>query len=1516
MTIPRAATAALTTLALTAGTMAGFVLPASAAAPTQDLIAHYEFDETTGATVADSSGNGHDGTVVGTPTWTPAGLQLSGAPSNANYVRLPDGLLQGKAAATVSVQVKADDAANTTDNFLWSFGGASQSSGSGTGNWFVGPKNALRTTVTPSHWTGEQSATWTGNRLTPGKWQNVTATIAPNDGVATSTLKLYVDGTLVATNPAVTTSPATLADHTRNRLGGSAYDGDRGFPGTYGETRVYGTALTATEVADLVAEDGADAADKLLAGLDLGSTSAVVSDLTLPTGGLTWTTSAAGVVTAGGVVTRPAQGQPDATATLTATATVSGQVRTRTFEITVKALAAGEDPMPATSDLRSWFPLNTSYPGTPAFGTTTFVGATNTPVWTSTHVDLTGGGYIANNSAAGLGLTTSSTSSFDAYLPSNATGTVNSTLFTIGSNATTNNLSLHPFYSDGKPAAVVRIGNAVVATAQLTAPFPRDVWTHVSLVLDDTADTLTVYLDGVQAAQATGVTATAATIGTSVLRFNREGWGFSNLPAKFRDLRVYAAATPASGARALARQNAQFAFDQLMASVAIPALATKDLTLPASPSLTWTSSAPAVVSTSGVVTQPAPGQPDAQVTLTAATNRGGLALSREFDVTVPAALSAGEKVAEDAAALSVLHADSMRSITTLADAGAEFGSDITWSTSDATAVALVTDDGTVYADPQRAPYGYDARTATLTATLELDGATLDVPFDVTVPAMPRAVDDEGYAFAYFTANTVAGENIYFAASDGNNALAWDTLNNGNFVLTSQFGEKGLRDPFIIRSHEGDKFFLIATDLSIGRNGDWGRAQQSGSQYIEVWESTDLVNWSQQRHVKVSPDTAGMTWAPEAYWDDERGEYVVFWASRLFTDSTRTTCITTASGAGCYARMMYATTKDFVTFSPAQLWQDTGAARIDTTVLKDGEHYYRYTKDEGGQTGCVDIIAERSTSLTQVTTKASAEANTGWTRVASCVARNSGFNAAVEGPTVFKANPGDTSPYDYYLYLDNYGGSGYFPLGTNDLASGTWTRATGQLPGQPRHGTAMPVTLDQWQTLTGATVEQTATTSALTFSKVTRQASATVTATDGYQVGGKVTFALGAWSTTVQLTPAQGSATATATVPADLLGELTATFSGTAELAAGAPATFEVTPAQPTGLELTTLPTTSYLVGDALSLVGLAGTVTFDDGTSRTIGAADVTATGFSSTSAGTRTVTVSYTAEGATVTATYVVTVGLVPGTPTALALTTLPKTAYEIGEALSLTGLVGTVSLAGGDTVTVGANDVTATGFSSATTGRRTVTVSYTAMGVKVRATYTVTVVKAASRTTLTASATSVAHGGKVTLKAKVTSAIKPTGTVSFWSGGKRLATASLSSGSTSVKVTLKGVGTKRITAVYNGAAKVATSSSSAVTVTVRKAKATSIAVTSSTFTKGTRPQVVVRVGKLDNGAYPVGKVAIRYGDATSTVTLRASAQGVVKLTLPKSRTTAIKVKATFLPSDPANVASRTSAWKTMTPR
>lgn len=312
---------------------------------------------------------------------------------------------------------------------------------------------------------------------------------------------------------------------------------------------------------------------------------------------------------------------------------------------------------------------------------------------------------------------------------------------------------------------------------------------------------------------------------------------------------------------------------------------------------------------------------------------------------------------------------------------------------------------------------------------------------------------EGYAFAYFTGNSLKGENIYFAASNGNDALSWKELNGGEPALTSQYGTKGLRDPFIIRSHDGGRFFLIATDLSIGSGTDWGDAVRHGSRYIEVWESEDLVNWSEQRHVLVSPETAGMTWAPEAYYDDELGTYLVFWASALYDESD------TDHTGESYNRMLYATTDDFVTFSEPVLWQDNGNSRIDSTVLKNSGVYYRFTKDEGAVTGCRDIIQEHSSTL-------SAGLDS-WTTDADCIGAQAGTEA-VEGPTIFKSNPNDVHGEKFYLFVDEYGSRGYIPLETDDITNPQWAVSEQYtLPTSPRHGTVLPITKAELERFTSA-----------------------------------------------------------------------------------------------------------------------------------------------------------------------------------------------------------------------------------------------------------------------------------------------------------------------------------------------------------------------------------------------------------------------------------------------------------------
>lgn len=316
---------------------------------------------------------------------------------------------------------------------------------------------------------------------------------------------------------------------------------------------------------------------------------------------------------------------------------------------------------------------------------------------------------------------------------------------------------------------------------------------------------------------------------------------------------------------------------------------------------------------------------------------------------------------------------------------------------------------------------------------------------LAAPATCSKPNYEGYIFLYFTGSD---ENIYLAASNGNDALSFTELNGGQPILKSTLGDKGLRDPFIMRSAEGDKFYIIATDLCIGCGTSWYEAQAHGSLHIEVWESTDMVTFSEQRHVQVSPETFGNTWAPEAYYDTELQTYVVYWASGIYDPADDRKTLT-------YQRMVYATTDDFVTFTEPQVWQDEPPrGRIDSTVIAEDGLYYRFTK--ATIDGCADIVQESSPSLT-----AGLE---DWNRIASCIGINAGTEE-VEGPSIFKTNPADVNGERYILIADEFGGAGYVPLESDDLTTGEWVLSTNySYPVTPRHGTILPVTAEELEAI--------------------------------------------------------------------------------------------------------------------------------------------------------------------------------------------------------------------------------------------------------------------------------------------------------------------------------------------------------------------------------------------------------------------------------------------------------------------
>ncbi|MBK3627807.1 family 43 glycosylhydrolase [Streptomyces sp. MBT49] len=590
------------------------------------------------------------------------------------------------------------------------------------------------------------------------------------------------------------------------------------------------------------------------------------------------------------------------------------------------------------------------------------------------------------------------------------------------------------------------------STEQNTRPadahnLTRSVWKHLTYTQSGTTGVL--YEDGVEVARNTSVTITPGAVGSGITTANYLGKsvysGDRLFKGDLRDFRVYDHALTASDVEQLALPVATqgVADDKAALDLGDTSAVTADLNLPRTgtaggSSISWASDDTTVVSETGKVTRPAAGRPDGHATLTATLRKGTVTATRSFDVTVPAAFDDATAAREAADALTVHNLDDVRGNLALPATGS-YGTAVTWASDRADVVSA---GGVVH----RPAHGGGATTVALTATVTKGEAKATREFTAKVPELPVKEALKGYMFSYFTGEgTSDGEQLYAALSKGNDPLKWRELNDAKPVLTSTLGEKGLRDPFIIRSPEGDKFYQIATDLRIYGNGDWDAAQRTGSKSIMVWESTDLVHWTDQRLVQVSPDSAGNTWAPEAYYDSDLGEYVVFWASKLYDNASHS--------GDTYNRMMYATTRDFYTFSEPKVWIDRGYSVIDSTVIQHDGTYFRLSKDERNNTSSTPnskfIFEEKSDSLLDLS----------WDAVAEGIGKGA-MNAA-EGPLVFKSNTEDK----WYAFLDEFGGRGYLPFETTDLASGVWTPSTGyDLPARPRHGTVLPVTQAEYDRL--------------------------------------------------------------------------------------------------------------------------------------------------------------------------------------------------------------------------------------------------------------------------------------------------------------------------------------------------------------------------------------------------------------------------------------------------------------------
>lgn len=212
----------------------------------------------------------------------------------------------------------------------------------------------------------------------------------------------------------------------------------------------------------------------------------------------------------------------------------------------------------------------------------------------------------------------------------------------------------------------------------------------------------------------------------------------------------------------------------------------------------------------------------------------------------------------------------------------------------------------------------------------------------------------GYFGTFFP---VQDEAIYGWLSNGNNPHSWRQINgpagNGS-LLRSNVSTKGVRDSHLVRSRDGSKYWLIATDLNVNSfNEDFDEATRFGSRSMVVWETTspdDLGQWTPGRLTDPLVDVAaGNVWAPEAEWDDSVGAYVVVFASRFWDpeDVERT-------GPQPPNQLMYVLTQDFQTFSEARVYEFQGTPVIDATFYHASEEeeegkemnvWYRWIKEE-------------------------------------------------------------------------------------------------------------------------------------------------------------------------------------------------------------------------------------------------------------------------------------------------------------------------------------------------------------------------------------------------------------------------------------------------------------------------------------------------------------------------------------------------------------------------------------------
>ena len=302
---------------------------------------------------------------------------------------------------------------------------------------------------------------------------------------------------------------------------------------------------------------------------------------------------------------------------------------------------------------------------------------------------------------------------------------------------------------------------------------------------------------------------------------------------------------------------------------------------------------------------------------------------------------------------------------------------------------------------------------------------------------------QAYLFVHFRERkTPDGEQVYFGLSrDG---FHWETVNEGKPVLWSCLGEKGVRDCTMIRCKTDGKYRILATDLSLAYNFrnkyhfDWPTVSRNGSKCLSMWESEDLVNWSEQKLLKLGNEQFGCLWAPDVFYDPEFDDYVLHWSSSHETNDFGNMAI------------FCSRTRDFKSFGePKLLYRKDDAGIIDSAIYQENGKYFLFLKSDHNPERIILMQADHAEGP---------------------YVRNEEFDRSMlaieaglyEGPTAVQLEDGR-----WCLFLDYYGvpgaGQGYVPFLADSLESGRFIRSDQafSFPYGYKHGTVIPITIEEY-----------------------------------------------------------------------------------------------------------------------------------------------------------------------------------------------------------------------------------------------------------------------------------------------------------------------------------------------------------------------------------------------------------------------------------------------------------------------